>query len=176
MPFPATDTIALGTDVMPGNWILQAPCEKEYGWQIQKGIGLSGATVRPIGDELVVARFLVRFFNSAEWDLFQPFRAKYLSKPTFSVIGGVGYAIGITHPELNKLGVNAVVPKKQPAFTNSGKGLWIGTVEFLQYRKPRPALESPNASIPALAESVVNAADALNQEQGLHTAQITGAR
>jgi hypothetical protein len=173
--FPAVDTIRIGADVMPGNWIL-LPTFKEFGWQIQKGWALTGATVRPIGDELVVAPFLVRFFRAQDWAAFQPFRMKYLQKAVFKVAGNLTYALGIVHPELNALGVTSVVPRRVPAFTNNGKGLWTGHVEFLQYRKPQAALEAPNASIPAAAAPQPSAADALEQEQLAHQAQIAGAR
>lgn len=175
LTFPAVDTIKLGVDTMPGNWIL-LPTYKEFGWQQQKGWGLTGATVRPTGDELVVAPFLVRFWNPFEWSAFQNFRRKYLSKAVFSVAGNLTYAIGIVHPELNALGVESVVPRKVPAFTNNGKGLWSGTVEFLQYRKPQPVLETPNAAIPAAAAPQPSATDSLQQEQLSKQAQLGGSR
>jgi hypothetical protein len=173
--FPSVDTIILGGDRMPGQWILQ-PTSKEYGWQVQKGWALAGATVRPIGDELVSASFLVRFHTAADWAAFQPFRRRYLAKALFTAGGEATYAIGIVHPELNALGVTAVVPRKVPAFTNNGKGLWTGTVEFLQYRKAVPVPESPQAAIPAAAAPAPSAADALEQEQQAHQEEVQGAR
>lgn len=175
MSFPARDTIQLGADTMPGQWVLQ-PTKKVFGWQIQKGWGLTGATVRPIGDDLVVAPFLARFWTPADWDAFQPLRTKWLSKAVFKVAGNLTYAIGIVHPELNALGVTSVVPSEVPVFTNNGKGLWSGVVTFLQYRKPVAVLEAPNASIPAAAAPRPSAQDALEQEQLSHQAQIAGAR
>jgi hypothetical protein len=173
--FPAVDTIVLGQDVMPGQWVA-LPTKKEFGWIIQKGWGLSGATVRPGGDELIVAPFAVGFWNAADWVAFQPLRKKYLSKALFSVAGNLTYAIGIVHPELNALGVRSVVPKSVPIFTNNGKGKWIGTVEFLEYRKPRPALEAPAAAIPAAAAPVPSAQDALEAEVAKHAAELAAAR
>jgi len=173
--FPAADTIKLGQDTMPGQWILM-PGQREFGWQIQKGWGLSGATVRPIGDELAAPVFLVRFWTTADWNAFQPFRRKYLAKAVFSVSGNKTYAIGIVHPELNALGITAVVPRKVPWFTNTGKGLWVGNVELLQYRPAVIVAEQPLAAIPAAAAPTPSAQDSLEQEQLTHQAQIQGAR
>ena len=175
MGFPAVDTIILGSNAMPGQWILQ-PGGKEFGWQIQQGWGLSGATVRPLGDLLPGPIFLVKFWNAMDWDLFQPFRDKYLSKAVFTVAGAKTYAIGIYHPELAAVGVTSVVPKKVPWFCNNGKGLWTGMVEFLQYRKPVIVAESPNASIPAAAAPTPSASDQLDAASKLHTAQLQGSR
>lgn len=173
--FPAVDTIRIGADVMPGQWILQ-PTYLEYGWQVQQGWGQSGATVFPIGDQLVNAPFLVKFWSARDWASFQPFRMKYIRKAVVKLGGTATYALGIVHPELAALGVTSVVVKKNPAFTNNGKGLWTGAVEFLQYRKAQPALERPAASIPAAAAPQPSAADAIEQAQLSHQAQVMGSR
>lgn len=176
MSFPGVNTITLGNSILPGQWIL-LPGAAEFVFQEQQGIGLSGATLRVIGDKLAHAVFLARFWNVADWDAFQPIRKKYLTRAVYSQGGGPGtYTIGIVHPELNFLGVTAVALAKTPWFVNAGKGLWTGQVEFIQYRKPKPALESPDAAIPAAAEPNPVAADAFEQEQLLHQGQIAGAR
>jgi hypothetical protein len=84
--FPAVDTIILGSDTMPGQWIL-LPGGKEFGFQEQQATGISGATIRPIGDPLVHAHFLVRFWNAQDWARFQPLRTRYLSKAAVTVAG-----------------------------------------------------------------------------------------
>lgn len=173
--FPAVDTIKLGGDTMPGQWILQ-PTAKEYGWQIQKGWGQAGASVMPVGDELVVATFLVRFHRAHDWAAFQPYRMKYLQKALVQRGGQATYALSIEHPELQALGVVAVVPRKTPVFTNNGKGLWTGTVEFLQFRLAKPMPEQPRAQIPAAPEPTPSSEDALNQAGAAHQDEVEGAR
>jgi len=150
MPFPSVDTISINGVPAPGQWILQAT-QKVFGWQVQQGYALSGATVAPKGDELVVAPFLVKLWRPQDFDSFRLFRSRFLKKAVFSVGGQASYALGIVHPELAELGVTSVVVAKAPVMTNNGKGLWSGTCEFLQYRKPAPAPAKPNAAIPGHA-------------------------
>jgi hypothetical protein len=173
--FPSVDTIRLGNDLMPGQWVLM-PGGREFGWQEQKGWGLAGATVRPIGDELAHPTFLVKFWSAADWDLFQVFRLKYLQKQAFGLGAARTYAIGIFHPELNSLGITSVVVKRTPWFVNNGRGLWSGIVEFTQYRKPQPVLETPKASIPAAQAPTPSAQDQLEREMVIQQNAMAGAR
>lgn len=173
--FPAQDTISLNGIEMPGQWILQ-PTSKVYGWQIQQGFALSGATVFPKGDELVVAPFLVKIWDPDDFFIFDIARTQLLKKAVFSVGGVASYALGISHKELNALGVTAVVVRKTPAMTNNGRGLWSGTVEFLQYRKPIPALSKPNAAIPGAKAPIAAASNAKEQLIQQQRAQIDALR
>lgn len=173
--FPFQDTIVLGVDMMPGVWWL-LPGAKEFGWQQQKGTGLTGASLLPIGDPLVEASFLVKFFAPADWTKFQPFRIKYLTKPVFNPATRVAAAIGIKHRELNALGVTVVVPKKTPWFTNVGKSLWVGQVDFIQYRPPRLAKEAPRNVYAPETGAQPSAADVVDQANATNKAGIRGAR
>lgn len=161
--FPGVDTIAINGVPAPGQWILQ-PCQKVFGWQIQKGYFLSGATVAPTGDELVVAPFLIKLWDPDDYPLFVDFAARFLKKAVFAVGGGLtNFALGLYHPELSRLGVSAVVVQKSPALTQNERRLWTGTCEFLQYRPRAPALGKPNAAIPAAAVAKPIAKDALEE-------------
>jgi len=171
----ASESIWLGQDLQPGQWIL-APGGKEFGWQEQKGWLLTGASLLPIGDPLVPFEFLVKFWRVKDWDYFQQFRKKYLTRPAYSPAGNATYAIGIIHPELNAVGISSCVPVITPFFTNNGKGLWTGVVKFKQYRKAQIAMERPRAIIPAAAAPNPAASDALEREQLTHTSQILGGR
>jgi hypothetical protein len=174
--FPSVDTIKLGPDVMPGQWILQ-PCAREFLIQIQQGWGLDGASSRLAGAQVVDSiQFLARFWTASDWDAFQPLRRKYLLKPAYSVAGNKNYAIGILHPELQAIGVAAVLVKRTPVFTNTGKGLWVGIVEFSEFKPPKPTPEFSQVAIPAAAEPQPSAQDALEQEMLTHQGQIQGAR
>jgi hypothetical protein len=171
--FPSVDSISINGVPAPGQWILQ-PCQKVFGWQIQQGYALSGATVFPKGDELVVAPFLIRLWDPADYPLFVEFAARFLKKPVFS-IGLTTFAIGLYHPELIRLGVRAVVVQKEPALTNNGKGLWTGTAEFLQYRKPVIAAGKPKAAIPAAAQ-LPNAPLSADAQQHARAQSLINAR
>lgn len=176
MTFPATDSLVLGDDRLPGVWHL-LPGSKEYGWQEQKGMGLAGATLLMTGDPLVKCQFLVQFFREQDWDDFQPFRAKYFKKPVPSQQGSTKtYALKIQHPELHAVGVDAVVLLKVPWWTNTGKGNWVGTVEFSQYRAPVPIKESPRAKIPSVSKKPPVAQTAREQENAAKLQQLLGSR
>jgi hypothetical protein len=153
VPVLGVDTIQIGGVPAPGQWILQ-PTHREFGWQIQKGFGISGATIFPIGDELLVASFLIRLWDvhpaspTNQYPAFTLFASLYLKKATFSVGGGLtGFALGINHPELARLGAKSFVVRKSPSLTNNGRGTWTGVCEFVEYRKPKPALSKPAAAL-----------------------------
>jgi hypothetical protein len=173
--FPATDRIILGGDAIPGVWHL-LPGQKEFGWQELAGVGISGATLKLTGDPLVKFSFLAQFFKSTDWDAFQPFRAKYFKKPVPTQGTNATYAIAIQHPELHAVGVDAVVLRKIPWFTNTGKGNWVGTVEFSQYRAPQPVPESPRAKIPSITKKPPVAQTALEQENARKAKELFGSR
>lgn len=159
--FPSTDTITIASAPAPGKWTL-SKADKEYGWQIRKGFGNSGATVVPTGDELVEPEFLVEFWDPKDWVLFQPFRALYLKKALVGVPGApTAMALGIDHPELKAQGCTSVVVKKISIFKNDGFGVWSGTVHFLQYRPPQLALSKPSAAVPDVGTPRPTAQDAL---------------
>lgn len=162
--FPSVDTITIAGVPAPGQWVLTR-ADKVYGWDVRKGYGTSGATVVPVGDELVEAEFEVRLWDSAQVPLFRALRAGYLKKPLAATPGSLAaFAIGIDHPELADLGVTSVVVRKITPLVNDGYGLWTCNVTFLQYRKPQPALSKPLASIPDVTPPVPTAQDNLERE------------
>ena len=176
MSFPATDRIILGGDAIPGVWHL-LPGAKEFGWQEQAGVGLSGATLLLTGDPLVKFSFLVQFFREADWDDFQPYRAKYFKKPAPIPPGSTkSYAIAIQHPELHAVGIDAAVLRKVPWWVNTGKGNWVGTVDFSQYRAPIPVKESPRAKLPTVDKKPPVAQTARQIEIANKKALLLGAR
>jgi hypothetical protein len=171
--FPAVDTITIAGVQPVGKWTLTR-ASKVYGWQIQKGYALSGATVFPIGDELVKPRFLVELWDGAvQWPAFRLFRSKFLKKALVSVGGAApSYALGIDHPELKDLGVTSVVVLEINPVLNDGYGLWSTEIEFLQYRKPQPALSKPLAAIPDAAPPVPTAQNNAERELQKAAAQF----
>lgn len=171
--FPAVDKISIASVVPPGKWTLTA-AKKVYGWQVQKGYAQSGATVFPIGDELVAPRFMVEIWDGTiDWPAFRLFRSNFLKKALVSVGGApIAYALGIDHPELKDMGVTSVVVREINPFTNDGTGLWSSEIEFLQYRKPQPALSKPLAAIPDKSPPVPSAQDNAQRELQAAAAQF----
>jgi hypothetical protein len=157
--FPAVNTIMLAGQEMPGSWVLN-DADKVFGWQVQKAFGLSGATVFPIGDEIVAPKFTVSLWTTAQMLVFREVRKVLLKKPVFSVgATTTSKALGIDHPELKALGVTAVVVKRITPIINDGTGLWSCTVEFYQWRKPVLAPPKPSTAIPDAAPPQPTAQD-----------------
>ncbi len=153
--FPQVDSFTIASALLPGKWTLLA-ADKEFGWQIQQGYGLSGAFVYPKGDPLVVAKFKGEFWDSTDYTIFCQIRKLLFKKGSFT-LGVTSAAMGIDHPELKALGVTDVVILKQsPVLTTDG-GLWTVHIDFLQYRPPLPAPPKPAFVIPDIAPPVPTA-------------------
>jgi hypothetical protein len=162
--FPAVNSITLANFPMPGRWTL-TEAKKKFGWQIQKGYGLSGAVVFPTGDELVVAKFEVEFWSNSDFNIFKNIRKQLLQKPVFSLGGALlTAALGIDHPELKALGVTSVVVLEVGAAIDRGGGDWVCHIDFLQYRAPLPAPPKPTTTIPDVASPAPVAQDAQEVE------------
>jgi len=169
---PGTDTITIAGAPAPGKWtLLRGP--RVYGWDVRKGYGLMGATVVPTGDDVMRARFLVEIWSPTDYALFQVFRSTYLKKQLVAVQGSpIGLAIGIDHPELKGLNATSFVPLEVNPLVNDGFGVWMAEVEFLEYRKPLPALTKPNAAIPDASPPVPQAQDQVEAELAKAQAQL----
>lgn len=172
--FPKANYFIIGGTRSPGKASL-IEAKKVFGWQINKGFGLTGATVVPSGDELVEAAFLIEIWDARDVPDWDDFAARYLSKALVGAPGGVTpMALGILHPSLNgpPLNVAKVVVKEVNPLLNDGLGLWTTTVRFLQYRPPVPALSRPLAAIPAAAATKPTAQDAADREMQAKAATI----
>lgn len=159
-PYPAQpvgspDSIFLSGFVLPGKWTLLS-ADKIYGWQINQATGLSGATVSPKGDPLVVARFKCEIWDEIDMSLFKTFRKQFFSKGSFSLPGGLFTAgMGISHPELKALGVTTVVVQKVAPLIDEGGGLWVTEVEFLEYRPPVKVQKKPTQKTPDVGPPII---------------------
>jgi hypothetical protein len=149
---------------MPGQWLL-TECTRTFGWQVQKGYGLTGATLLPIGDDPLTAKFSVKIWESTGAAAYRQLLRDTLRKPVGLIAGSTSSAgMGIEHPQLNDMGVVAVVvksvtPLMNPLVTSGGKGPWTATVEFYEYRAPIPALPKPNQATPDRAPPTPSAQD-----------------
>jgi hypothetical protein len=173
--FPAADTITVAGLPAPGKWTL-TKADKEYGWQILQATAMTGATIKPIGDPLVTADFNVEFWDPLDYAAFKLFRKQFLMKALVTVPGSpVGLTLAFDHPELSDLGLSQFAVKKITPVLNDGYGVWSCKVEFLQYRKPAPALSKPNASIPDNGEPRPTAKTALEIQLQQQLAQMQAA-
>lgn len=173
--FPEQDFILIAGDKSPGKVTLRG-ANSPRGWDIRKGYGLSGATVVPSGDELadgIVALF--EFWTADQISDWYAFAAKYLDKAVRLVPGSlVPKALGIFHPVLAAppIRITEVVVKDCTALEQDEFGGWSCEAHFLQYRKPKPALQAPSAAIPAAGVAAPTALDAADLEMQRKLAQF----
>jgi hypothetical protein len=170
--FPAVDTFTIASFKMPGKWtLLDAP--KVFAWPVYAGYGLAGAVLGPPGEPLIVAKFRGEMWEPADYALYKEIRRAILVKPVFSLGGALlSAALGISHPELNALGVKSVVMAEIRPTIQEDTGLWVAHVDFLQYRPPLPALPRPKVEIPPIAPPNPTPKNALEIEADKLNAQI----
>lgn len=163
--FPAVNTFSIAGTILPGKWTLQGTAKK-FGWQVQKGYGLSGAFLFPTGDELVVAQFRGEFWATEDWQIYRDQVRKPLLATGSFVVGGTvsSKAMGIDHPELKALGVTAVVVTEVGAGIQEDGGLWVTELEFTQFRPPIVAPPKPKTVIPDIVKPAPVAQDAQDVE------------
>jgi hypothetical protein len=133
-----------------------------------------------MGDDLATFDILFQIFEEADIPAWNAFASKYFDKSVRFVPGSaVPKALAVSHPQLSAPPVrvtSAVVTDAtdlHPDDPHNGTGLWECLVSFLQYRRPRPALSPPDATIPAAAKPQPTAEDAAGQviNQKLATAE-----
>lgn len=176
--FPEVNTFSLAGYSMPGKWTLES-AEKQFGWQINKGYGLDGAFVLPVGDELMVPKFKGEIWNDTDVDTFRLLRKQFLIKPSYVKSGsGAVAAMAIGHPELHAFGCTAVVIAKITVLTQVGGGLWTCNIDFIQYRPPKVTAAQPDQVIPDTKNPLQTAIDSqakVDQDLNAQAAARAGA-
>ena len=145
---------------LPGQWLL-VEAKKEFGFEIRMGNYQTGATIVPKGDPLVKVRYDVRIWTPADAAHYRSLLRTTLSRPVIVQAGqdGTGEvdgpipALSLNDPSLKDIHVSAVVPLSvtplyNPLVSSGGKGPWTASVEFLQFRPPKPSAQMPNQDIP----------------------------
>lgn len=162
--FPMVDSFTIAGIPMPGRWTL-TDAKKKFGWQIQMAYGLSGAVVIPSGDPLVVAKFKGEFWDAGDYAIYKDVRKKFLNRGLLVIGGAVACAMGIQHPELKAMGLDAVVVLEIGPAIDAGTGLWVVTIDFLQYRPPLPVVPKPARKTPDVPPTVPTAKGLQQLEQ-----------
>lgn len=140
---PTQDYIVLGGFPSPGKAVVRGASSPRK-WDIRDGYGLTGAVCVFMGEGL--ATFEVDIYCWEEFHFLQwPIWAKLtLANPP---IGARPTSQSIKHPQLNDppLTIDQVVVTDVTQWEQDPDetGLWMRTIKFLQYRKPRPALVKP---------------------------------
>jgi len=139
---PHQDHIVLGGLPSPGLAVVRGAGQPRS-WDIQQGYGLTGATIIFKGCGL--SKFYVDIFAWTEahftaWDVW----AKAVLMPPAPVRNPA--SLSIQHPVLNSppLSITQVVVGDPGQWEqNDEGGLWVRTLDLLEYRKPRPVLVKP---------------------------------
>jgi hypothetical protein len=119
---------------------------------------VSGAIVQYLGDELCEFKIVFRLYTSADWAAWQAFAAGTIYKAPARRGGAVNSgALDIYHPLLESLGIRAVIVKTIGQPEQQDLGDWSITVEFLEFRKPKPVLVKPDAPRATPADPVDSA-------------------
>ncbi|MCH9838258.1 hypothetical protein K0U83_21525 [bacterium] len=156
------DTITLAGQVSPGTAIVEGAGSPRQ-WDERRGFGSSGAISVYKGAKL--AKFTVKFTlwlpeHFVEWASF----SELLKKPPPRVRPR---AMRISHPILEDLGIidASVEDLLQP--TPDDTGAWTYECKFIQYRRPRPALATPDG-----ADDGPEVDDAIDRQIAANTATI----
>ena len=132
-------------------------------WDKRKGMGLSGAWLFYMGDDLAEFSLVIRIWTEeqwAEWERFQPLVMK-------APIGTRPKALEIYHPYLVPLGIKAIVVRDVKAPEQVDDGLWEIEILVTQFRAPKPAIGKPDA-----AKAAEEKPDLIDRATAAMTAQV----
>jgi hypothetical protein len=164
--FPAREYIMIGGDPSPGKCTIRG-ANSPRGWDERKGYALSGATLVPTGDELATFEILFEFWDETQIPLWYSYAAKYFDKAVRLIPGSlVPKALGIEHPILSAppIRITEVVVVDATQLEQDETNGWSCVVKFKQYRRAKPALSPPDATIPAAQKPTPTAQDAADRE------------
>ncbi len=152
------DAIRIGGDWSPGICVVSnASIEETY--DVRKGYGYAGASIVYTGSDLAKFSVSFRVWRQDQYDAFSLFMKKYFTKPPVQPQQNGAFlpniskpqALGIYHPALAELGIDACVYTKVGLW-EIGAGAKLGdatrTIEFLQFRKPTAQIGKPDGAIP----------------------------
>lgn len=171
--FPTSDTITIEGVVSPGKAVLQN-IKLPKDWQKNKGYGLSGATLVPLGDDLATFQIRFSFWLPSQVAAWRDYWTKFFSKQLVTVAGAAQpMALNIVHGRLAFHGLGPCVVTDAGGLEKDDLGEWFHVVSFQQYRKAKPALQKPIATIPGASTAKPTAQDA--QDRAIQERQATAA-
>ena len=150
------DKFFLAYQISPGRCIIKGASSPRK-WNVNDGFGQTGASVVFGGEKLSSFEIELQFWEPEHLDEWQDFKSLCEKPPT----GTIPKALDIYHPILADLKITSVVVEDRTQLDLIDEtGLWSTTIKFIQYKKPRPILAKPVASIPNAAVPVPTAQDA----------------
>lgn len=139
------DTFTINGVPSPGKCIVDAG-EVGAKWDEQAGAGTAGSTLAysgPILGELKIELHMWTDIHFVLWDAFKTF----LVAPPLVGMVVKPIALELHHPLIDEVGKNQWVFVSRTALKPvNDKGLWGTTLQFKEYKKPRPILGNANAN------------------------------
>lgn len=174
MGFPEQDVLFLGAYPLPGKaTILSAPRKNK--WDVRTGWGIAGGSTIWIGVEPSEIKVRLDFWLPEQYEFW-----KLIARSIFtpSVMTGQ-VALDVSHPVLNDppIGITAVQVREVEAAKQDEEGGWYVEITLLEFKRPKPAIGQPKASIPNAITQVPTAQDALDttiQERAATVAKLAG--
>src|SRR5216684_6091032 len=122
--FPYQDYVVIAGIPSPGKAIIKN-LKHPSGLDERKGYGLSGATVIFTGDTLATFDIEFQLWAASDWPLWKAFYQLCFAKVAFSGPGGLlPFALTISHPVLEQVGVTEVFVVDRGAADKDEYGLW----------------------------------------------------
>lgn len=150
---PHQDFIVLGGAPSPGLAVVRGAGSPRK-WDVRDGYGLSGAVVVFTGEGLAAFDVDIYAWQPEHFIQWRVFAQLVLANPP---LGSRPTSLSIQHPILNDtpLKITQVVVTNVTQWEQTDEtGLWVCTISFLQYRKPKPALVKPFEGPPGSPEAV----------------------
>lgn len=148
------DTVVLAGQYTPGTAVITGECVHKY--DIVTGYGSAGGVTIFRGTPPIPFGIEIRLITPEEYEAWVAFRTAVLKPPS---VGPNSKALDVFHPFLCELGIKSCVVEKVSVPENDGTGVWTVKIACIEYRKPKLALASPEASKPGAEEEPTDPVD-----------------
>jgi hypothetical protein len=123
--------------------------ERETGWDIKQGKGTQGATLTLKTMPPTKGSIALQFWLPEHFDLWSSF-VRLLKYSPAKKTKDAADAVDIWHPSFVDINLTQVVTEKVSPWRHVGKGLYIVTVDFIEWQNPPPVsiVSTTNAARP----------------------------
>ena len=142
----AYDTLIIGGVYTPGVAVVEK-LSRAYKWDIKEGKGSNGGVTTFQGASIPKFSVTIKLWEPEHFTDWEDLCAMLRR----SIEGTKVKALNISHPFLQQLDVNAVTVETigQPTRAKEGDVLHTVTIDFLEYRPPKPTKAKSTATTPA---------------------------
>lgn len=111
-------------------------------WDELDGYGLSGARLRYRGLGVCHFSAMLSLYTEQDWSDWEAFEPLVKRAP----LGKFARAMDIYHPLLQRLDIKSVVVENEVGAVQSDDGVWTIEIKFIEFRKPKLALATPDGA------------------------------